>query len=64
MVISKKKFRRVIYFVIKKFYEINRVELMAIAMAAANAYGLFLVICLLGYGLTEIPRKLWRQAYR
>jgi len=33
-------------------------------LALANAYGLILTICLLGYGLVDIPRYLFRKANR
>jgi hypothetical protein len=36
--------------------------MMGIGIAAANAWGLLLVILFLGYGLVEIPRKIWYQA--
>jgi hypothetical protein len=39
-------------------------DIYAIAIAAANAWGLFLLICLLGYGLVEIPRKIWQESDR
>jgi len=38
--------------------------LIGIAMAASNAYGLAIVILLLGYGLAEVPRKFWRKTDR
>jgi len=47
------------WFLIKN--ELGKDEAIGIAMAIANVYGLVLVILLLGYGLTEIPRKLWRK---
>ena len=31
-------------------------------MALANAWGFFLVICLLGYGLVNVPRLVWTRA--
>lgn len=37
---------------------------MGFVMAMANAYGLFFVICFLGYGLVDIPRKLWAYGNR
>ncbi|KAJ3247195.1 LMBR1 domain-containing protein 2 [Chytriomyces hyalinus] len=37
-------------------------SLTAILMAAANAWGLLLCTCMLGYGLVEIPRDLWATA--
>ena len=33
-------------------------------MAISNAYGLLMVILLLGYGLTEIPKHLWWKSVR
>lgn len=38
--------------------------LYGVAIAASNAWGLFILICLLGYGLVEIPKRLWRSANR
>eukprot|EP00474_Spongospora_subterranea_P010122 CRZ10580.1 hypothetical protein [Spongospora subterranea] len=34
-------------------------NLLTLAMALANIWGLFLMVVLLGYGLVDIPRKLW-----
>jgi MFS family permease len=42
----------------------NNQEFMAYMMALANAYGLFLVILFLGYGLVDIPRRYWHLANR
>lgn len=39
-------------------------ELLKLIMALANAYGLILVIVLMGYGLVDIPRYLLRKASR
>lgn len=39
-------------------------NLPATAAAAANAYGLFLLISLLGHGLVNVPRRLWRTTNR
>ncbi|KAJ1730839.1 hypothetical protein LPJ61_002813 [Coemansia biformis] len=36
-------------------------DLVAFLMAAANFWGLFLVITFMGVGLVAIPRKLWRR---
>jgi hypothetical protein len=33
-------------------------------MAVSNAYGLIIVIALLGYGLVEVPKKIWRKTDR
>jgi hypothetical protein len=35
-------------------------SLVGFAIAASNALGLCLVLLLLGYGLVELPRKIWR----
>lgn len=34
-------------------------EIQTIGIAAANTWGLFLLVLLLGYGLVEIPRSYW-----
>lgn len=39
-----------------------RNELQTIGIAAANTWGLFLLVLLLGYGLVEIPRSHWSGA--
>lgn len=46
-------------------YFFQKIELSAIigwGMAASNAYGLVGSIFLMGYGLVDIPRKLWQKA--
>ena len=35
-------------------------DLPSFALTLANTYGLCLIILMLGYGLVEVPRKLWR----
>lgn len=37
-------------------------SLLGFAIAASNAFGLCLVLLLLGYGLVDLPRKIWRLA--
>ncbi|KAG8011967.1 LMBR1 domain-containing protein 2 [Nibea albiflora] len=37
-------------------------ELQTIGITAANTWGLFLLVLLLGYGLVEIPRSYWRSS--
>lgn len=37
----------------------SRYELQTIGITAANTWGLFLLVLLLGYGLVEIPRSYW-----
>lgn len=41
-----------------------RNQLQTIGIAAANTWGLFLLVLLLGYGLVEIPRSYWNGAKR
>lgn len=36
-----------------------RADLQTIGITAANTWGLFLLVLLLGYGLVEIPRSYW-----
>lgn len=36
-----------------------RYDLRTIGITAANTWGLFLLVLLLGYGLVEIPRSCW-----
>ena len=36
-----------------------RYELQTIGITAANTWGLFLLVLLMGYGLVEIPRSYW-----
>lgn len=38
--------------------------LVGYAVCLSNTWGLFLAILLLGYGLVEIPRKLWQEGNR
>eukprot|EP00054_Salpingoeca_dolichothecata_P021195 m.135197 g.135197 ORF g.135197 m.135197 type:complete len:713 (-) comp23900_c0_seq1:167-2305(-) len=35
--------------------------LKQVVIGASNTWGLFLVICLLGYGLVDVPRWLWQR---
>ena len=39
-------------------------KLKAIAAAASNTWGLFLLVFMMGYGLVEVPRILWRSSQR
>lgn len=41
-----------------------RSELQTIGITAANTWGLFLLVLLLGYGLVEIPRSYWNASRR
>lgn len=40
-------------------YAKNREGIQSYVMAAANSWGLFLVIVFMGYGLVSVPRSLW-----
>lgn len=39
-----------------------RYGLQTIGITAANTWGLFLLVLLLGYGLVEIPRSYWNSS--
>lgn len=57
----------VIFLLIKKQLSLDKDGMakgLALAMAASNAYGIIIVLALLGYGLTEWPKKLWRKSKR
>lgn len=41
---------------------LSRYELQTIGITAANTWGLFLLVLLLGYGLVEIPRSYWNAS--
>ena len=41
-----------------------RKDLGGVLIATANAWGLFLVVVLLGYALVEIPKQLWKHSNR
>lgn len=46
-------------------HKINLSELPPILLTVSNAFGMFLVVIFLSYGLTAIPRTLWRyQNYK
>mmetsp|Transcript_30818 Transcript_30818/g.50907 ORF Transcript_30818/g.50907 Transcript_30818/m.50907 type:complete len:619 (+) Transcript_30818:250-2106(+) len=42
--------------------KLNSWHVVPVLMALGNTYGLLLVSLLLGYGLVDLPQKLWRQA--
>ncbi|KAJ3126929.1 LMBR1 domain-containing protein 2 [Nowakowskiella sp. JEL0407] len=50
-----------IYVIVAKIFTTPG-DLLAFAMAGANAWGLLLVTIMLGYGLIEVPRGLWYNA--
>ncbi|XP_071339208.1 G-protein coupled receptor-associated protein LMBRD2B-like isoform X1 [Trachinotus anak] len=48
-----------IYVAVHPQWKLTWVELQTIGITAANTWGLFLLVLLLGYGLVEIPRSYW-----
>ncbi|XP_068617047.1 G-protein coupled receptor-associated protein LMBRD2B-like [Brachionichthys hirsutus] len=51
-----------IYVVAHLQWKFTWTELQTIGITAANTWGLFLLVLLLGYGLVEIPRFYWRSS--
>ncbi|XP_051923788.1 G-protein coupled receptor-associated protein LMBRD2B-like isoform X2 [Hippocampus zosterae] len=49
----------VIYVVAHPKWRLTWTEFQTICITAANTWGLFLLVLLLGYGLVEIPRSYW-----
>lgn len=41
--------------------QLNLQELLPLAMAASNAFGMFLVVIFLSHGLVAVPKALWRE---
>uniref|UniRef100_A0A8C1WYM2 LMBR1 domain containing 2b n=1 Tax=Cyprinus carpio TaxID=7962 RepID=A0A8C1WYM2_CYPCA len=48
-----------IYVAVHPQWRLSWYELQTIGITAANTWGLFLLVLLLGYGLVEIPRSYW-----
>ncbi|XP_078141385.1 G-protein coupled receptor-associated protein LMBRD2a [Centroberyx gerrardi] len=48
-----------IYLAAHPQWQLTWTELQTIGITAANTWGLFLLVLLLGYGLVEIPRSYW-----
>ncbi|KAF2984654.1 hypothetical protein EK904_012575, partial [Melospiza melodia maxima] len=53
-----------IYVAVNPNFNLQWNQLQTIGIAAANTWGLFLLVLLLGYGLVEIPRSHWNGAKR
>ncbi|XP_057287108.1 G-protein coupled receptor-associated protein LMBRD2 [Pezoporus wallicus] len=53
-----------IYVAVNPNFNLQWSQLQTIGIAAANTWGLFLLVLLLGYGLVEIPRSHWNGAKR
>uniref|UniRef100_UPI00358EEDE0 G-protein coupled receptor-associated protein LMBRD2 n=1 Tax=Myxine glutinosa TaxID=7769 RepID=UPI00358EEDE0 len=51
-----------IYVLVATNVHLDAFRLRSLCAAASNTWGLLLVILLLGRGLLEVPRSLWRQA--
>ncbi|KAJ3604917.1 hypothetical protein NHX12_026968 [Muraenolepis orangiensis] len=53
-----------IYVAVDPKWHLSWYELQTIGITAANTWGLFLLVLLLGYGLVEIPRSYWNASRR
>nr|XP_039254494.1 G-protein coupled receptor-associated protein LMBRD2-like [Styela clava] len=51
-----------IYVATRRDITLNFSQLKVIGITASNTWGLFLLVLLLGYGLVEVPRTVWRAA--
>uniref|UniRef100_A0A4W6EMK4 LMBR1 domain containing 2b n=1 Tax=Lates calcarifer TaxID=8187 RepID=A0A4W6EMK4_LATCA len=51
-----------IYVAVHPGWRLSWYELQTIGITAANTWGLFLLVLLLGYGLVEIPRSYWNAS--
>ncbi|KAK1883772.1 Polypeptide N-acetylgalactosaminyltransferase 11 [Dissostichus eleginoides] len=51
-----------IYVAVHPEWHLSWYELQSIGITAANTWGLFLLVLLLGYGLVEIPRSYWNSS--
>ncbi|XP_062410458.1 G-protein coupled receptor-associated protein LMBRD2B isoform X2 [Sardina pilchardus] len=52
-----------IYVAVHPELRLNWYELQTIGITAANTWGLFLLVLLMGYGLVEIPRSYWDNSH-
>lgn len=55
-------FALLIYVAANPSIKLNFSQLKVICITAANTWGLFLLVLLLGYGLVEVPRSVWRAS--
>lgn len=53
-----------IYVAVHPTWHLSWYQLQTIGITAANTWGLFLLVLLLGYGLVEIPRSYWDASRR
>ncbi|KAK3555281.1 hypothetical protein QTP86_014887 [Hemibagrus guttatus] len=51
-----------IYVAVHPQWSLSWYELQTIGITAANTWGLFLLVLLMGYGLVEIPRSYWEAS--
>ncbi len=54
----------VCYIALQPKLHLNWEKVKAIAAAASNTWGLFVLVLMLGYGLVEVPRNCWYSAQR
>lgn len=54
----------IVYIATKPDLHLNWDRIKAIAAAASNTWGLFVLVLMLGYGLVEVPRNLWNRTER
>ena len=54
----------IVYISLQPGLHLDWQKLKAIAAAASNTWGLFLLVFMMGYGLVEVPRILWRSSQR
>ena len=54
----------VIYFASQPNLGLNWERTKAIAAAAGNTWGLFVLVLMLGYGLVEVPRNCWKSTQK
>eukprot|EP00095_Tigriopus_kingsejongensis_P000213 maker-scaffold55_size446313-snap-gene-0.15 protein:Tk00213 transcript:maker-scaffold55_size446313-snap-gene-0.15-mRNA-1 annotation:"lmbr1 domain-containing protein 2-like protein" len=53
-----------VYIALQPGLHLNWQRLKAIAASASNTWGLFVLVFMLGYGLVEVPRTLWKHTQR
>lgn len=54
----------VIYIAMQPDLHLNWERTKAIAAAASNTWGLFVLVLMLGYGLVEVPRNCWNRSQK
>ena len=54
----------VIYIALQSTVKLDWKTTKAIAAAASNTWGLFVLVLMLGYGLIEVPRNCWKSTQR